>query len=168
PGVSSAVPYPGRYSTTTFITLLNELLRAGIRGLVLAALLCALIGSSLAVMNSGSTLVVRDLLVHFKKDTSERSQVWMGRLAIVLSTPLAIAAAYLIYKTPDGLYKYLQAISIYLVMPITPAIFFGIMSKRVTFQGALASVIAGGSLATLFVADQLMGQPAGARLFPWL
>src|SRR4029077_6097679 len=65
-------------------------------------------------------------------------------------------------------YKYLQAISIYLVMPITPAIFFGIMSKRITFQGALASVIAGGSLAMLFVTDQLMGQSAGTRLFPWL
>ena len=168
PGVIAAVLYPGRDSKTTFITLLNELLPTGIRGLVLAALLCALIGSSLAVMNSVSTLVVRDFLVHFKKDTSERSQVWMGRLAIVLSTPLAIAAAYLIYTTPDGLYKYLQAVSIYLVMPITPAIFLGIMSKRVTFQGALASVIAGGSLAALFVTDQLMGQTAGARLFPWL
>jgi SSS family solute:Na+ symporter len=167
PGVIAAVLFPGRDPKTTFITLLNELLPAGIRGLVLAALLSALIGSSLAVMNSVSTLVVRDFLLHIKRDTSERTQVFMGRAAIVVSTPLAIAAAYLIYTTPDGLYKYLQAISIYLVMPITPAIFFGILSKRITFQGAIASVLAGGSVAILFVTDQLMGQ-AGPRLFPWL
>lgn len=168
PGVIASVLYPGRDSKTTFVTLLNELLPNGVRGLVLAALLSALIGSSLAVMNSVSTLVVRDFLVHIKRDTTEGAQVWMGRLAILVSTPLAIAAAYLIYTTPDGLYKYLQAISIYLVMPITPAIFFGIMSKRVTFQGALASVVAGGSLAVLFVTDQLMGEVAGAHAFPWL
>lgn len=168
PGVIAAVLFPGRDSKTTFVTLLNELLPIGARGLVLAALLSALIGSSLAVMNSVSTLVVRDFLLYFKKDTTERAQVLMGRAAIVLSTPLAVAAAYLIYTTPEGLYKYLQAISIYLVMPITPAIFFGILSKRVTFQGAIASVFTGGCMATLFVTDQLMGAGPGARLFPWL
>ncbi len=152
----------------TFVTLLNDLLPSGLRGLVLAALLSALIGSSLAVMNSVSTLVVRDFFLNSAHPTSERRQVFLGRLAIVVSTPLAVAAAYLIYTTPEGLYKYLQAISIYLVMPITPAIFFGIMSKRVTFQGAIASVFAGGVLASLFVTDQLMGAAAGSRLFPWL
>jgi SSS family solute:Na+ symporter len=167
PGVIAAALYPGRDPKTTFITLLNELLPNGVRGLVLAALLSALIGSSLSVMNSISTLVVKDFLLHFTTNTSERAQITMGRLAIVFTTPLAIAAAYLIYTTPDGLYKYLQAISIYLVMPVTPAIFFGILSKRVTFQGAVASVIAGGSLAALFVTDQLLG-PRGTRWFPWL
>jgi SSS family solute:Na+ symporter len=78
-----------------------------------------------------------------------------------------VAAAYLIYTTPDGLYKYLQAVSIYLVMPVTPAIFFGIMSKRMTFQGAVASALAGTLLASIFVADQLVGA-RGAQLFPWL
>jgi SSS family solute:Na+ symporter len=119
-------------------------------------------------MNSISTLVVRDFLVQFRKTTSEPAQVSLGRIAIVVSTPLAIAAAYLIYTTPEGLYKYLQAISIYLVMPITPAIFFGILSKRVTVQGAVASVIAGSALAMLFVVDQLIGVATAAHLFPWL
>ena len=52
-------------------------------------------------------------------------------------------------------------------MPVTPAIFFGILSKRVTFQGAVASVVAGGSLAAVFVTDQLLG-PRGTSWFPWL
>ncbi len=77
-------------------------------------------------------------------------------------------AAYLCYTTPDGLYKYLQTISIYLVMPITPAIVFGIMSKRVTVQGAIVSVLAGALLAVVFVADQLVGPEVGAAWLPWL
>jgi len=168
PGVIAAALYPGRDSKTTFVTLLNELLPNGLRGLVLAALLSALIGSSLSVMNSVSTLVVRDFLVQFRPRTPERTQVMFGRLAIALSTPLAIAAAYLIYMTPDGLYKYLQTISIYLVMPVTPAIFFGIVSKRVTVKGALASVLLGIALATVYVTDQLAGPATGATWFPWL
>lgn len=167
PGVIASTLYPGRDPKLTFITLLNDLIPVGVRGLVLAALLSALIGSSLSVMNSVATLVVRDFLLHIGRRVSERKQVMMGRAAIAVTTPLAICGAYLIYATPDGLYRYLQAISLYLVMPITPAIFFGILSKRVTFQGAVASVLAGSAIAALFVADQIFG-PAGTHLFPWL
>ena len=168
PGVIALALFPGRDSKTTFITLLNELLPNGIRGLVLAALLASLIGSTLSVMNSVSTLAVRDLLLRFRPSTSERSQVSLGRVAIVIATVLGVIAAYMVYKTPDGLYKYLQTISIYLTMPVGPAIFFGIMSKRVTVKGALASVVVGGAMAALFVWDQLIGAAAGSRIFPWL
>src|SRR5262249_41004331 len=45
PGVIALALFPSRESKTTFVTLLNELLPTGIRGLVLAALLASLIGS---------------------------------------------------------------------------------------------------------------------------
>jgi Sodium:solute symporter family len=143
PGVIALALFPGRESKTTFVTLLNELLPTGFRGLVLAALLASLISSTLSVMNSVSTLAVRDFILHFRPATSERTQVLLGRLVIVISTLLGIMAAYAVYKTPDGLYKYLQTISIYLIMPVAPAIIFGILSKCVTAVGALASVCSG-------------------------
>jgi len=150
------------------VTLLNELLPVGIRGVVLAALVASLISSNLSVMNSISTLAVRDFVMHFRPATTDRTQVFIGRVAIVLATVLGAIAAYLVYTTPDGLYKYLQTISIYLVMPITPAIVFGILSKRVTVTGAITSVVTGVLLASLFVTDQLIGAQRGAALFPWL
>jgi SSS family solute:Na+ symporter len=168
PGVIALALFPGRESKLTFVTLLNELLPTGVRGLVLAALLASLIGSTLSVMNSVSTLAVRDFVLPFRPHISERRQVMLGRLTIVMAALFGIAAAYLVYKTPDGLFKYLQAISIYLVMPVTPAIAFGIMSKRVTTWGALSSVIIGILLASVAVTDQLMGPAMGARTFPWL
>jgi len=168
PGVIALALYPGRESKTTFVTLLNELLPTGIRGLVLAALLASLIGSTLSVMNSVSTLTVRDFILHFRPRTSERAQVFLGRIVILIATLCGIMAAYAIYKTPDGLYKYLQTISIYLIMPVAPAIVFGVLSKRVTVMGALASVVVGIGLASLFVTDQLIGPAHGAQLFPWL
>jgi SSS family solute:Na+ symporter len=94
--------------------------------------------------------------------------VFLGRSAIVVATILGVSAAYLVYKTPGGLYKYLQTISIYLVMPITPAIVFGIVSKRINMRGATASVLVGAAISALFVADELIGAELGAQLFPWL
>jgi SSS family solute:Na+ symporter len=53
------------------------------------------------------------------------------------------------------------------MIPVFPAIFFGIMSKRVTLKGAAVSVIVGLLLATLFVVDELLGA-SGKDLFPFL
>ena len=170
PGVIALALYPGLKDpkSETFVTLMNKLLPDGVRGLVLAALVCALISALDATMNSVSTLFVRDFVLRFRPKTSERSQVFIGRWAIAVCTAAGVAAAYLVYKTPDGLYKYLQTISVYLVMPITPAIIFGILSKRVNMKGAVTSVAVGIVLATIFVTDQLMGPEAGRQGFPLL
>jgi solute:Na+ symporter, SSS family len=171
PGVIAWTLYPGlegEDTKKTFVLLLNRLCPTGVRGLVLAALLAAMISSLLAMMNSISTMTVRDFLLRVRPATPERAQVLFGRLAIALSTVLGVAAAYLVYKTQEGLYKYLQTISIYLVMPVTPAIVFGILSRRVNVAGAAASVLVGLAISTLFVVDQLMGAAWGAEHLPFL
>ena len=148
----------GEESKQTFVLLLNKLLPTGLRGLVLASLLAALISSLIAVFNSISTLVVRDFIVKFKPDMSEKGQVNAGRYMILIAAILGICAAYLVYKNEEGLYKYLQAITAYLVLPVFPAIFWGIISKRVTAKGAAISVLVGALLSTLFVIDQVLDQ----------
>jgi uncharacterized membrane protein len=74
--------------------------------------LAALIGSSLIGDKLGLDVSGR----RFSGPTSEKTQVRFGRLAIALSTPPAIAPSSLIHLTSDGLYQYLQTISLYLVM----------------------------------------------------
>jgi SSS family solute:Na+ symporter len=135
---------------------------------MLASLMAALVTSLIAVLNSVSTLVVRDFIVEFRPNTSEKKQVSMGRYIILIVTFLGIGAAYLVYKNEEGLYKYLQTITAYLVIPVFPAIFFGIVSKKVTLKGAAASVLVGIVLATIFVIDQLLGYDAGKEVFPIL
>lgn len=172
PGVIAYALFPGELqgeeTKQTFVLLLNRLLPNGLRGLLLASLLAALVTSLIAVLNSVSTLIVRDFVIEFRKDISEKSQVKLGRYMIVLVTFLGIGAAYLVYKNEEGLYKYLQTITAYLVLPVFPAIFFGIVSKRVTLAGAAVSVLTGVLLATLFVTDQLMGPETGKAVFPLL
>jgi solute:Na+ symporter, SSS family len=172
PGVIVLVLYPGREYRSAFITVLNELLPQGLRGYVLSALVGAIISALIAVMNSISTMAVRDFFLHFRPQTSERMQIILGRFAILISAGIGTAAAYWVYKQPEGIYKYLQTISIYLVTPIAPAIIFGIMSKRVTFAGAAASVFIGLTLSGVFLCDcflEVVRSPATAKAcFPWL
>jgi SSS family solute:Na+ symporter len=172
PGLICLALYPGREPKTTFITFLNDILPSGLRGLVLAALLAALISSILAVLNSISTMVVKDFILRSRPQTSEKAQVYLGRVAIVAAAVLGISAAYLVYRNQEGLYKYLQTISIFLVMPLTPAIFFGITSKRITVSGAIASFAVGFGVASLYVTDQIIGMVRGPEaaksLFPFL
>jgi SSS family solute:Na+ symporter len=172
PGVIAFALFPnelqGEETKQTFVLLLNKLLPTGLRGLLLASLMAALVTSLIAVLNSVSTLVVRDFIVEFNPNVSEKKQVQLGRFIILIVSLLGIGAAYFVYKNEEGLYKYLQTISAYLVIPVFPAIFFGIVSKKVTLKGAAVSVLVGIVLATIFVTDQLVGPETGKAWFPIL
>jgi SSS family solute:Na+ symporter len=172
PGVIAYALFPGELqgdaTKQTFVLLLQKLLPEGVRGLLLASLIAALTTSLIAVLNSVSTLVVRDFIVGSGRNVPEKKQVSLGRIIIIIVSLLGFGAAYLVYKNEEGLYKYLQTITAYLVIPVFPAIFFGIVSRKVTIKGAYASVIFGIVLATIFVIDQLIGSDAAARVFPFL
>ncbi len=172
PGVIAFALFPGELqgdeTKQTFVLLLERLLPSGLRGLLMASLLAALITSLIGVLNSVSTLIVRDFALEFRSGLSEKKQVTLGRFSIVLITFLGIGAAYMVYKNEEGLYKYLQTISAYLVIPVFPAIFFGIISKKVTLKAAAVSVVLGVIIATVFVIDQLLGPETGKEIFPFL
>ena len=172
PGVIAFALFPnelqGEETKQAFVLLLNKLLPAGLRGLLLASLMAAIVTSLTSVLNSVSTLVVRDFIVENNPEISDKRQVAFGRLVMIPITLLGIGAAYLVYSSEEGLYKYLQTITAYLVIPVFPAIFFGIASKKVTLKGAAASVVVGIVLATIFVIDQMLDPETGARIFPLL
>jgi solute:Na+ symporter, SSS family len=172
PGVIALALYPHisvSDSRATFVWILDNLLPSGIRGYVLSALLGAVLSALIAVMNSISTMAVRDFILRFRPQTSEAGQVMFGRLAIVVAMFLGAGAAGIIAWQPEGVYKYLQTISIYLVLPLTPSIVFGILSRRVTFAGAAASFFSGLAISALLVTDALLPDKAAAQqLFPFL
>ena len=72
----------------------------------------------------------------------------------------------MIYRTPDGLYKYLKQLD----LPHADHAGHRLRHHEQAgkLQGAVASVAVGSILSAIFVTDQLMGVDAGSRLFPWL
>jgi solute:Na+ symporter, SSS family len=126
----------------TYSILVTRLLPAGLRGLVLAALLAALMSSVSAMFNSASTLVARDLLARFRPETPARKQIWVGQAALVL-----VMVGGILVTPAIGYYEhvwaYLQEITGYLSVPFAVVGLCGIFFRRANKAGALAAVAAG-------------------------
>ncbi|GAA5520138.1 sodium:solute symporter [Aliifodinibius salicampi] len=126
----------------SFPLLVAHILPIGIRGIVVAGLLAALMSSLAGVFNASSTLFTMDFYSKFKPDASEQHLVWMGRLATVVMVIIGLLWIPVIQGS-RGLYDYLQGVQAYLAPPIFVVFFFGIFFKRLNKQGALSALIIG-------------------------
>jgi SSS family solute:Na+ symporter len=128
-----------------FPMMVQYLLPAGIRGIVVAGLLSALMGSLAGVFNACSTLFTVDLYQKWKPKASQHQLVRTGRMATVIMVLIALAWIPVI-KGAHGLYNYLQSVQGYLAPPIFVVFFLGVFIKRMNAQGALWAMIIGFAL----------------------
>jgi SSS family solute:Na+ symporter len=125
-----------------FPLLVQYLLPPGLRGLVVAGLLSALMGSLAGVFNACSTLFTVDLYQKWKPTATQHQLVRTGRYATIAMVIVALAWIPVI-KNAHGLYDYLQAVQGYLAPPIFVVFFFGVFWKRLNAMGALWAMIIG-------------------------
>jgi SSS family solute:Na+ symporter len=125
-----------------FPLMVQHLLPAGLRGIVVAGLLSALMGSLAGVFNACSTLFTVDIYNKFRPDASQHQIVRMGRIATIIMVVIAMAWIPVV-RHAKGLYEYLQAVQGYLAPPIFVVFFFGVFWKRLNAQGCLWAMIVG-------------------------
>jgi SSS family solute:Na+ symporter len=104
-------------SNAVFPLMVQYLLPSGIRGIVVAGLLSALMGSLAGVFNACSTLFTVDLYQKWKANATQHQLVRMGRYATIVMVLVALAWIPVI-KNAHGLYTYLQSVQGYLAPPI--------------------------------------------------
>ena len=125
-----------------FPLLVATVLPAGVRGLVVAGLLAALMSSLAGVFNASATLFTMDFYSKLHPDVSQHRLVWIGRVAT--SVMVLIGLAWIpVIQGGRGLYDYLQGVQAYLGAPIAVVFFLGVFFKRLNAQGALATLITG-------------------------
>jgi SSS family solute:Na+ symporter len=129
-------------SQAAFPLLVMAVMPVGVRGIVVAGLLAALMSSLAGVFNASSTLFTMDLYQRFKPESSQAQLVWIGRIATTLMVVIGLAWIPVI-QGARGLYDYLQTVQGYLAPPIFTVFFFGIFNKRLNARGALAALITG-------------------------
>jgi SSS family solute:Na+ symporter len=132
-------------SQGAFPMLVQYLLPAGLRGIVVAGLLSALMGSLAGVFNACSTLFTVDLYQKWKPQATQHDLVRTGRFATIIMVAIALAWIPVI-KNAQGLYTYLQAVQGYLAPPIFVVFFLGVAFKRMNAQGAFWSMVVGFAL----------------------
>jgi len=120
-----------------FPTLVTSLLPQGIRGLIVACLLAALMSSLASLFNSSASLFTVDIYEKLFPGKSEMHLLNVGRIATTVVVGLGIIWIPVMAKiSQGGLYQYLQSVQGYLAPPITAVFFLGLFWKRINSNGA--------------------------------
>jgi SSS family solute:Na+ symporter len=122
-----------------FPLMVKYVLPVGVRGLVVAGLLSALMSSLAGAFNASSTLFTMDLYQKLRPRATQHQLVWIGRVATTAMVLIALAWIPVI-RGQQGLYHYLQAVQGYLAPPIFVVFFFGVFMKRLNGNGCLAAL----------------------------
>jgi len=125
-----------------FPMMVKYLLPPGLRGIVVAGLLSALMGSLAGVFNACSTLFTVDLYQKFRPLATQHELVRMGRAATVVMILISLAWIPVI-QGAHSLYGYLQSVQGYLAPPIFVVFFFGVFWKRLNSHGCLWAMVVG-------------------------
>ncbi|MCG5053429.1 MAG: sodium:solute symporter [Myxococcales bacterium] len=127
-----------------FPTLVTTLLPTGLRGLVVAGLVSALMSSLASLFNSCATLFTVDIYEKLRPKSSERKRVQVGRIATVVVVTFGLVWIPVMHKMAGGgLYQYLQGVQAYLAPPIATVFLLGLFFPRVNTRGAFWGLVLG-------------------------
>ena len=124
-------------------TLVATLLPVGLRGLVVAGLLAALMSSLSSVFNSTSTLITWDVYKKLHPAASERRLVVVGMASTSVLVGFGLLWIPLMELISGQLYQYIQSVQAYIAPPIAAVFLFGLFSSRINARGAMAALLTG-------------------------
>jgi SSS family solute:Na+ symporter len=125
-----------------FPMLTQSVMPDGLRGIVVAGLLAALMSSLAGVFNASSTLFTMDFYQKLHPRASQQQLVWVGRVATAAMVLIGLLWIPVI-QGARGLYDYLQGVQGYLAPPIAAVFFLGVFMRRLNGPGCLAALVVG-------------------------
>ena len=145
PGVIAYVLFKdkiGADANQAFPVMVNELLPVGMKGIMGAAMLAALMSTVASALNSTGTLVAVDIVQRLRPDTSDKQLIFIGRVASVVIMILAI------FWSTQGerftsIFEAINKIAAAIAPPISTVLLWGIFSKRGTKEAAIVTMSVG-------------------------
>lgn len=143
-GMAGAVLFPGIAPEAAFPTVIKEVMPPVLDGLVLAALLSAVMSSAVTCLLSASTILTVDVIQKFKPSLSETSVLRISKLGIVILGLIALAVALML----KGIINSLMFAYTIFTAGLIPVVIVGFYNDKIkaTSTGALAAIIGGGGL----------------------
>uniref|UniRef100_A0A2K5Y945 Sodium/myo-inositol cotransporter 2 n=1 Tax=Mandrillus leucophaeus TaxID=9568 RepID=A0A2K5Y945_MANLE len=152
---------PSGCSDIAYPKLVLELLPTGLRGLMMAVMVAALMSSLTSIFNSASTIFTMDLWNHLRPRASEKELMIVGRVFVLLLVLVSILWIPVVQASQGGqLFIYIQSISSYLQPPVAVVFIMGCFWKRTNEKGAFWGLISGLLLGLIrLVLDFIYVQP---------
>ncbi|XP_070565864.1 sodium/mannose cotransporter SLC5A10-like [Ptychodera flava] len=131
-------------SNIAYPKLILELMPEGLRGLMMAVMLSALMSSLTSIFNSASTIFTLDVWKRIRKGSSQREQLIVGKIFVVTLAGVGILWIPIMMTQEGGqLMEYIWAITSYLASPITALFLAAVFWPRANEKGSFWGFIIG-------------------------
>jgi SSS family solute:Na+ symporter len=150
PGIAAVVLYPNLSSPDLAYPSMMSLMPVGIKGLVFAALVAAIVSSLASMTNSISTIFTMDIYSKLKQGETQRHYVMIGRIATLVSLVVALLTARPLLGQFEQAFQYIQEFTGLFTPGIVVIFITGMFWKRATSLGALAAAIGSAIFSIIF------------------
>ncbi|XP_077130477.1 sodium/mannose cotransporter SLC5A10 [Ranitomeya variabilis] len=131
-------------SNIAYPKLVIELMPSGLRGLMIAVMMAALMSSLTSIFNSSSTLFTMDIWRKIRKNANEKELLLVGRIVTVVLVIISVVWIPILQNANSGqLYVYIQSVTSYLAPPVTAVFGLAVFWKRANEQGAFWGLMIG-------------------------
>ena len=150
PGIAAYVLMPDLDPADKAYPMLMSLMPSGIKGLVFAALVAAIVSSLGSMTNSISTIFTMDIYSHYRKDKSQQHYVKVGRYVSLLAMLIALLTTKPLLGELDQAFQYIQEFTGFFTPGIVVIFVMGMFWKRTTAKGALTAALGSAVLSLAF------------------
>ena len=150
PGIAAVLLAPGLSAPDQAYPEMMKLVPSGLRGLVFAALVAAILSSIGSMVNSIATISTMDIYHHLRPDASEKHLVVAGRVIGFIALVLGMTCARPLLGSFDQAFQYIQEFTGFFTPGIVVIFLLGMFWRSMTAQGALAAALGSAILSFLF------------------
>lgn len=141
PGIAAVMLVPDLSAPDKAYPEVMKLLPVGIKGLVFAALIAAIVSSLASMTNSISTIFTMDMYTHFRPEKTQKHLVRVGRTVSISAMIIAMIVARPLLGNFDQAFQYIQEFTGFFTPGIVAIFLLAIFWKRTTANGALGAAI---------------------------
>lgn len=136
-------------SNIAYPRLVMSVMPVGLRGLMMAVMIAALMSDLDSIFNSASTIFTLDIYQTARRGASQKELILVGRLFVVFMVTISIAWVPVIIEMQGGqMYLYIQEVAGYLTPPIAALFLLGVFWRRCNETGAFWGGMTGFVLGT--------------------
>jgi SSS family solute:Na+ symporter len=150
PGIAAVLILPDLTKPDQAYPQMMALMPSGLKGLIFAALVAAILSSLASMTNSVATIFTMDLYAQVKPAQSQQHYVRVGRMVSLLSLVIALFTAKPLLGDFDQAFQYIQEFTGFFTPGIVVLFFMGMFWKKTTADAALAAAIGSAVFSFLF------------------
>jgi SSS family solute:Na+ symporter len=150
PGIAAIMLAPDLAKPDQAYSEMMKLTPTGVRGLIFAALIAAIISSIGSMVNSISTIFTLDIVKSYKPDTSEHDLVRIGRIVGFIALTIAVFSARPLLGNMEQAFQYIQEFTGFFTPGVVSIFILGMFWRPTTSNGALMAAIGSFALSLAF------------------